>query len=157
MKVSEVPPPIDTPALLPGMQFADAYCIEVPDRALDAHGAMQRMTARSPRWAETLLSIRNLVVIPFGLKTSGRNEGPSKEIIGIFPVLSETPHRLVAGFNDKHLDFRVVVDVAAIGTGQQVTATTLVKTHNRFGRAYLTLIMPFHRLIVASMLRRIAA
>jgi hypothetical protein len=50
----------------------------------------------------------------------------------------------------------VVVDVAAIGAGQQVTATTLVKTHNRFGRTYLTLILPFHRLIVASMLRKIA-
>ena len=29
----------------------------------------------------------------------------------MFPVLSETPERLVAGFNDHHLDFRVVVDV----------------------------------------------
>ncbi len=53
MRVSEVQPPIDTGGLLPGMQFADAYRIEVPDRALDAHEAMQRMTARSPRWAAT--------------------------------------------------------------------------------------------------------
>lgn len=157
MRVNEVPPPIDTAGLLPGMQFADSYRIEVPDQALDAHEAMQRMTARSPRWAETLMSIRNLIVTPFGLKTSGKDEKPSGEIIGIFPVLSETRQRLVAGFNDKHLDFRVVVDVAAIGSGQQVTATTLVKTHNRFGRTYLTLILPFHRLIVASMLRKIAA
>jgi hypothetical protein len=157
MKVREVPPPIDTACLLPGMQFADAYCIDVPDQALDAHEAMQRMMARSPRWAETLMSIRNLLVTPFGLKTSGEGERPHREIIGIFPVISETPHRLVAGFNDKHLDFRVVVDVAAFGSGQQVTTTTLVKTHNRLGRAYLTLILPFHRLIVASMLRNIAA
>jgi len=157
VRVNEVPPPVDTAGLLPGMQFADAYCIEVPDQALDAHEAMQRMTARSPRWAETLMSIRNLVVTPFGLKTSGKDESPSGETIGIFPVLSETRQRLVAGFNDKHLDFRVVVDVTAIGAGQQVTATTLVKTHNRFGRTYLTLILPFHRLIVASMLRKIAA
>ncbi len=77
--------------------------------------------------------------------------------MGIFPVISETPDRLVAGLNDKHLDFRLVVDVARSGAGQQVTATTLVKMHNRLGRAYLTVILPFHRLIVASMLRRIAA
>jgi hypothetical protein len=58
---------------------------------------------------------------------------------------------LVAGFNDHHLDFRVVVDVAA---GEQVTATTLVKTHNFLGRLYLAIVLPFHRLIVRSMLRR---
>ena len=46
-------------------------------------------------------------------------------MIGIFPVVSETPERLVAGFNDKHLDFRVVVDVATNGQRQSVTATTL--------------------------------
>jgi invasion protein IalB len=61
----------------------------------------------------------------------------------------------VAGFNDAHLDFRLVVDVATAKAGQQITATTLVRTHNRLGRAYLTAILPFHRLIVRSMLRRV--
>ena len=69
-------------------------------------------------------------------------------MIGIFPVISQTPDRLVAGFNDSHLDFRVVVDVATHGAGRQVTATTLVKTHNRLGRTYLAIILPFHRLMV---------
>ena len=78
------------------------------------------------------------------------------DIIGIFPVLSETPDRLVAGFNDKHLDFRVVVDVATSGQGRRVTATTLVLTHNLLGRTYLAIILPFHRLIVRAMLRQVA-
>ncbi len=45
---------------------------------------------------------------------------------------------MIMGFNDKHLDFRVVVDVVPPGSvpSQQVTLTTLVKTHNRFGRIY---------------------
>ena len=47
-------------------------------------------------------------------------------MIGIFPIVSEQPERLVAGFNDKHLDFRIVVDVATSGDARQVTATTLV-------------------------------
>jgi hypothetical protein len=78
-------------------------------------------------------------------------------MIGIFPVLSETPKRLVAGFNDRHLDFRVVVDVVPVGSGQQVTMTTLVLTHNLLGRVYLAVIMPFHRLIARVMLRQVAA
>ena len=70
--------------------------------------------------------------------------------------MSETPARLVAGFNDKHLDFRVVVDVVASGGGQRVTATTLVLTHNLLGRVYLAIILPFHRLIVRTLLRQVA-
>jgi len=96
-------------------------------------------------------------LLPLGLKTSGAGEPATGGMIGIFPVVSETPERLVAGFNDNHLDFRVVVDVATVGAGQQVTATTLVRTHNWLGRTYLAVILPFHRLIVSSMLRRAAA
>jgi len=36
-----------------------------------------------------------------------------------------------------------------------VSATTLVKTNNLLGRIYLTIIMPFHRLIVPAMLRNV--
>ena len=42
-----------------------------------------------------------------------------------------------------------------MAAARQVTATTLVKTHNWLGRTYLAIIMPFHRLIVRAMLRRL--
>ena len=103
------------------------------------------------------MALRNYLVTPFGLKTPSPIRTVSARTVGIFPVLSETPGRLVAGFDDRHLDFRVVVDVASSSDGQRVTATTLVLTHNRLGRAYLAIILPFHRLIVRSMLRRVAA
>jgi hypothetical protein len=77
-------------------------------------------------------------------------------MIGIFPVVSQTPGRVIAGFNDHHLDFRVVIDVTEPGDLRQVTATTLVKTHNWLGRTYLAIIMPFHRLIVPALLRQVA-
>ena len=63
---------------------------------------------------------------------------------------------VVMGFDDKHLDFRVVVDVATSGGSRNVTATTLVKTHNLLGRTYLAVIMPFHRPVVRAMLRQVA-
>lgn len=153
MTVHEVTPAVDTDTLLAGAQFVDAFRVEIGDRELDARRAAERMMARQPRWAEALLSLRNLLVAPLGLKTSG-SAAPS-DMIGIFPVVSETPERLVAGFNDRHLDFRVVVDVAAPGGVRQVTATTLVKTHNWLGRTYLAIIMPFHRLIVPALLRQV--
>ena len=157
MKVDEIEPEVDRAALLAGAQFVDAFRIRLEGGALDARHAAQRMMGRSPRWVETLLSLRNALVAPFGLKTSGDGEPSAGGLIGIFPVLSETPDRLVAGFDVHHLDFRVVVDVAAFGQGQQVTATTLVRTHNLLGRAYLAIILPFHRLVVRSLLRQVAA
>ena len=156
----EVAPNIDSAALLAGAQFVDAFCLDIAGAALDARNAAERMLAHPPRWIDALLKLRNLLVAPFGLKTSGKGEHPPRETIGLFPILTETPQRLVAGFDDKHLEFRVVVDVAVSGpdaeAGQRVTATTLVKTHNRFGQVYLAIIMPFHRVIVPALLRRVA-
>ena len=156
MKVREITPTIDAEALLTGAQFTDAFCIEIDDRHLNARRAAELMMARQPRWAEALLSLRNMLVTPLGLKTSGASPGAPRDLIGIFPVVSETPDRLVAGFNDRHLDFRLVVDVTAPGDTRQVTATTLVKTHNWLGRSYLAVILPFHRLIVPALLRQVA-
>jgi hypothetical protein len=158
MKVQEIAPDTNTAPLLAGAQFADAFRIDVEGAHLDARRAIVLITSRSPRWVETLTRLRNLLVGPFGLKTSGETETPRRETIGLFPVLAETPDRMIMGFNDKHLDFRVVVDVVPPGSvpSQQVTLTTLVKTHNRFGRIYLAIITPFHRLIAPAMLRRVA-
>jgi hypothetical protein len=156
MTVEEVAPAIDLTALLAGAQFADAYRLEIDGVTLDARQAATRMMARAPRWVDALVVLRNIIVAPFGLKTSGVERTP-RDIIGIFPVVSETPVRLVVGFDDKHLDFRVVVDVATASERQSVTATTLVLTHNRLGRTYLKIIMPFHRLVVRAMLRQVAA
>jgi hypothetical protein len=157
MTVIEIAPEVDRTALLAGAQFVDAYSIVVDRGALDARQAAERMITRQPGWAEALLTLRNILVQPFGLKTSGASGTTPREMIGIFPIVSETPDRLIAGFNDSHLDFRVVVDVATSGDRQQVTATTLVLTHNWLGRSYLALILPFHRLIVRAMLRQVAA
>ena len=156
-RVREVEPGIDAGTLLAGAQFVDAWSIAVDDTALDARHAAEKMLARGPRWVGTLMNLRNRLVTPFGLKTPAQDGTPSPGSIGIFPVLSETPDRLIAGLNDSHLDFRVVVDVATSSQGQRVTATTVVLTHNWLGRTYLAIIMPFHRLVVRSMLRQVAA
>jgi Protein of unknown function (DUF2867) len=156
MKVHPVEPGVDAAALLAGAQFIDAYSIAIEHAEFDARQAAENMLGRRPRWIETLMILRNRLVAPFGLKTPHPTTRPSADAVGIFPIVSKTPARLVAGFNDKHLDFRVVVDVVASGGGQRVTATTLVLTHNLLGRVYLAIILPFHRLIVRTLLRQVA-
>jgi hypothetical protein len=156
MNVRAVVPPPAAGALLAGAQFADAFSIVTDDAALDARHAAEKMFGQSPPWARALLSLRDLMVRPFGLKTAQTARRSSADRVGMFPVLSETAQRIVAGLDDRHLDFRVVIDVAGSDAGRTVTATTLVLTHNWLGRTYLALILPFHRLIVRSMLRQIA-
>lgn len=153
MTVDEVRPSVDAGTVLAGAQFSDAFRVSVNEINLDARSAAEMLLAQNPGWIDALLKLRNTLVSPFGLKTSGLHEPAPGGMIGIFPVISETPERVVAGFDDRHLDFRVVVDVEPSRPGHKVTATTLVKTHNALGRAYLAVVLPFHRLIVRSLLR----
>ncbi|UWU76902.1 DUF2867 domain-containing protein [Bradyrhizobium huanghuaihaiense] len=153
--VREVTPNVDAGAVLAGAQFIDAFRVEIGTATVSAREACVRMVLHGPRWIDVLLRLRNILVTPFGLKTSGEGAPAPHGLIGLFPVVSETPERLVAGFNDSHLDFRLVVDVAGDAASRQVTSTTLVRTHNLLGRTYLTLIMPFHKIVVRGMMGRI--
>ncbi|KYH02924.1 DUF2867 domain-containing protein [Bradyrhizobium sp. DOA1] len=150
--VREITPNVDAGTVLAGAQFIDAFRVEIGAAAVNAREACTRMVLHGPRWIDALLRLRNVLVTPFGLKTSGEGAPAPHGLIGLFPVLSETPERLVAGFDDHHLDFRIVVDVTGDARDRQVTSTTLVRTHNLLGRIYLTLIMPFHKLVVRSMM-----
>ena len=87
MTVIEIAPEVDRATLLAGAQFVDAYSIAVDGVALDARQAAERMITRQPRWAEALLTLRNILVRPFGLKTSGADGTAPRQMIGIFPVV----------------------------------------------------------------------
>jgi hypothetical protein len=141
--------------VLAGAQFIDAFRVELGATPLSAREACTRMVLHGPRWIDALTRLRNILVTPFGLKTSGEGAYAPGGLIGLFPVLSETPDQLIAGFDDSHLDFRIVVDVAGEAKFRRVTLTTLVKTNNFLGRTYLTLITPFHKLVARSMMGRI--
>lgn len=154
-KAVAVPVDVRLTSLLPGCSFADAYCVVLAAAALDARQAAQAVLDSPPRWVNALLAVRNRAVRPFGLKAAVRQARPDAPgQIGIFPVRAESPAELVLGFDDGHLDFRVVVAVQpAQAGGSRVTLTTLVRTNNRLGRVYLAVILPFHRLVVRGMLQ----
>jgi hypothetical protein len=150
-------PAKDCYAALPMADFADAFSLDVTGR-IDAPEAAKQAVGRMPGWIARLVTLRNLVVAPLGLKTSADATAQGGLRIGSFPVVSSTPGRVVLGFDDKHLDFRIVVDVSAqAASGQRVTVTTLVKRHAVFGRIYLAIVMPFHKRIVPAMMAQVTA
>lgn len=154
------PVPVDAAmlALLPGTGVSDAYRLTVEDDAIDARTAATRVFASTPTWVGRLMAVRNALVAPLGLKTGISQRSASRDRIGFFPVIAETPERLLLGLDDKHLDFGIAVDVTPIGSRLwQITATTLVRPHNLLGRAYLAVVLPFHRMIVPTMLNKAAA
>ncbi len=68
-------------------------------------------------------------------------------------MVSATDERVVLGFDDRHLDFRIVIDVMADRpSGQTLSVMTLVHRNNLLGRLYLAAVMPFHKMIVRTML-----
>lgn len=146
----------DPEGALAGAQFADRYVLITDGLALTAIGAAERVLGRTPGWVGLLTQLRNLAVRPFGLKTGADPDAPPESRIGIFPLISQAHGRVVLGLDDRHLDFRILVEVNDLGAGrQEVAASTIVKTHNLLGRTYLAIIMPFHRIIVPAMLAQV--
>jgi Protein of unknown function (DUF2867) len=151
-----VTPPADCANVLPSADFGDAFAIDVRDATLDAPEATRRAFAGQPGWIAGLLAIRNILVTPLGLKSGADGNLPASGRVGIFPVVSSSLERVVLGFDDTHLNFRIIVDVKALDEAtRRVTATTLVHRNNLFGRVYLATVMPFHKLIVPTMLARV--
>ena len=52
---------------------------------------------------------------------------------------------LVAGRDNKHMDFRLSVLKVSDGDAINVVVTTVCTIRNRFGKHYLRTIVPFHR------------
>jgi hypothetical protein len=157
MRPREVDVKRETRDLLPEADFADAFSLIVDDPSIDAVAAAHLAMNRPPAWIRGLMSLRDLLVRPLGLHTRHDRALSQTPRIGAFPVLSQTAQRVVMGLDDRHLDFRLAIDVASLDARRrEVIATTLVKTHNLLGRSYLALILPFHRRIVPGIMARVA-
>jgi hypothetical protein len=142
---------------LPEADWADSYGVRVERSDLDPLDVARDLLGRAPRWGAVLLKIRNRIVGLFGLK-SAELELTGQDRVGGFPVIAHDDRHVLLGFNDKHLDFRIVVAIEAEGAQyQHVSLTTLVQRHNLFGRVYILVITPFHKLIVKTFLKRFAA
>ncbi|MGZ2258421.1 DUF2867 domain-containing protein [Roseobacter sp. A03A-229] len=125
--------------------FLDCYQVSSTLPALTA----AQIIVEFPGWAKALVALRSVLVAPFGLLNEGTGDA---EKLGPFPIEQTSDTEVIAGFNDKHLEFRVSVHSAQ----GRVSLATWVHAHNIGGRAYLAAIMPFHIAIARNALARIA-
>jgi hypothetical protein len=152
--MSPVSRPVSLPhPLLPAADWADRFTLGLPVGNLTAREAARLALEHPPGWVRSLMMLRNVLVAPFGLRGAAEKVKTSDMEIGGFPVISVSDDRVVLGFDDRHLDFRIVIDVRQDRpSGQTLSVMTLVHRNNLFGRLYLATVMPFHKLIVRRML-----
>jgi hypothetical protein len=161
--VQAVPVPVDRLLVgaLPRVDYSDAYRVDLgagPAVTIDALAHATLGTA--PGWVVTMMKVRNALVRPLGLKVDGAlsshpPEGPyaTGDRVGIFRVFARRDEELLAGEDDRHLDFRISLRVVGEGATVSAVLTTLVRYNNWLGRAYFLPVAPFHRVIVPAMLR----
>lgn len=147
------------------VNLADAFSIQLPsDASKDPDVLARFIFSVQPSWIGALIHLRDAIVASLGLKTAKHlatlSRDPKANRISIFKVFGASDTEVVLGENDKHLDFRVSILCAPASSpmaGTRLTLSTVVHCHNRLGRAYLSVIAPFHRQVVKASLRRAAS
>ncbi|WP_103068118.1 DUF2867 domain-containing protein [Aquimarina sediminis] len=111
----------------------------------------------SPKWVGFLFKIRNGIVKLFGLKTSMPKDYNTKFEVGgyikFFKIYEITENEVVLGANDSHLNFRAIINNTHSPI-HNIKVTTLVQFNNSMGRIYMSIIKPFHRLVVIKMVKQ---
>jgi len=104
-----------------------------------------------PAWAQALMTLRNKIVAPLGLKTE--TDVPQGDTEGtVFETTYDTEAEINLGTDDSHLNFRIAVR----REGEMIHMGTWVHRNNWIGRIYLAVVMPFHILIVRGAMKRVA-
>lgn len=139
------------------VDYSDTFSVQYKKQNLCLEEILTAFFSATPRWINTLFRLRHKIVARFGLKTNHEAtielNFPIKveDKIGFFEVFEISETQIILGENDTHLDFRVSI---RIEKDNQISVETLVEFNNIFGKVYFQIIKPFHKLIIASLLRR---
>ena len=134
--------------------FHDSYRAPLARPELGVVEIFFALFGHTPLWMKLLLVARNAAATLFGLeaptvaeimKPVVRSEYRAGEKIGPWPIFFIGDNEIVAGRNNKHMDFRLSVLKARDGDAMSVVVSTICTVHNVFGKIYLFCIAPFHR------------
>lgn len=134
--------------------FRDAY--RAPVRHADASlvDIFFSVFGHQPWWMKMVLIARNQLAGLGGLEVPTVSDILNPVIkssyavgdkIGPWPIFALSDTELVAGRNNRHLDFRLSVLKEAGEHVDSVVIATICTVHNLAGKIYLFFIVPFHR------------
>jgi Protein of unknown function (DUF2867) len=134
--------------------FRDAYQARLSRTELGIVDIFFGIFAHHPPWMKLLLIVRNKLASLAGLEAptaseilqvETKNRYVVGEKIGVWPIFSLSENEVVAGRNNKHMDFRLSVLKVADGDRTSVVVSTICTVHNLAGKLYLFFVVPFHR------------
>jgi Protein of unknown function (DUF2867) len=140
--------------LIEGAYFRDSWRAPLTRRELGIADIFFAIFAHHPPWMKRLLIVRNKAASLVGLDAPTASEllGAGKrdhyavgEKIGVWPIFFLSENEVVAGRNNKHLDFRLSVLKVPDGDRASVIVSTICTVHNWSGKLYLFFVVPFHR------------
>ena len=134
--------------------FRDSYRAPLSRSELGIIDIFFGIFAHHPPWMKLLLIVRNKIAFLAGLDAPTASEILHVEIkdhyavgekIGVWPIFSLSENEIVAGRNNKHMDFRLSVLKVPDGDRPNVVVSTICTVHNLTGKLYLFFVVPFHR------------
>ena len=140
--------------LIEHADFRDAYCAPLNRSDIGVVEIFFAIFARRPGWMNLMLIARNKAAALAGLEVPTTSEILNMEKrdryfvgekIRPWPIFFLGSDELVAGRDNKHMDFRLSIMKVHDGTRPSVVVSTLCMVHNKFGQYYLSSIIPFHR------------
>jgi hypothetical protein len=145
-------------SILEGMasvDYLDSYVALTPDASI---GEITEKVFALPWWVLFALRVRHVLIAkPFGLTTgrfdSAEATGTGSEPV---PVITRCANEIVMGSDDKHLYYRISVMKESLGEETRVFLSTAVRFHNVWGRLYFLPVQVGHRLVVRSLLKKLA-
>ena len=152
--------------LIRNAYFRDSYRATLAHPELGIVEIFFALFGHTPFWMKSLLIVRNAAARLVGLEVPSvgeimnpvvRSEYRVGEKIGPWPIFFIADNEIVAGRNNKHLDFRLSVLKAKDGDATNVVVSTICTVHNVFGKIYLFFIVPFHRTGVRSLISNAVA
>jgi hypothetical protein len=147
--------------LIERADFCDAYRVPLSRTDLSVVEIFFAIFARRPGWMNLMLIARNKAAALAGLEVPTTSEIINMERresyvvgekIGPWPIFFLGSDELIAGRDNKHMDFRLSIIKVHDGTRPSVVTSTPCMVHNKFGQCYLSSIMPFHKFGVRSLL-----
>jgi hypothetical protein len=150
----ELPPhsAID-PRIARQASYAESYSVPLT-HATSVVDVFFAVFGHHPAWLKGLLLVRHRIGSWFGLGAAAtsdilnptrRNAYRPGDTIGAWPIYFLSDDELVAGRDNRHLDFRVSVLKQSVDGVPSAVVSTVCRTHNRFGELYLKIVVPFHR------------
>ncbi len=151
---------INSLALRSGRKFdySDIFSINLnPNTKIQVEDLFPMFFESLPKVFLILVIIRETAAKLIGLKTSSKKEfenhlknytGEIGQRIALAEVLEKNSNELLAGLDDKHLDFRLSFVLEKCEETIQLKVGTYVRFNNWIGRLYYFLVKPIHRLFM---------